>query len=151
MRVWTTALRRQNHVHAEKTKSSACFIKPIQPKEAVTTSNIVLPKRSINSGGSHAIILREPSLMTQDSVMLHVEFIAQVVTVQTKTCRFFRSCAVSVTIMFDRTYLLLYRRWRNIYQLLSANFICINQPLLASRRIKASPSKCCKTVSSWKV
>lgn len=50
--------------------------------------------------------------------------------------------------LFDRTYLLLYRRWRNIYQLLSANFICINQPLLASRRIKASPSKCCKTVSS---
>ena len=37
--------------------------------------------------------------MTQDSVMLHVAFIAQVVTVQTKTCRFFRSCVVSVTII----------------------------------------------------
>ena len=37
--------------------------------------------------------------MTQDSVMLHVAFIAPVVTVQTKTCRLFRFCAVNVTII----------------------------------------------------
>lgn len=44
--------------------------------------------------------------MNQDSVMLHVAFIAQVVTVQTKTCRLFRSCAVDVTIicLTERTY-----------------------------------------------